>query len=218
LIAQIYLAVTDESAKPDRGWTVESRTMIFFEELAYINRAHNWEKIREDNNEECDDLQGDKPSCLGGVNRRLMQSICGHPGMNYITKSTIDQLLKELVQSHWDDCFREIGLEDLNRLKDHLMESLWSLHHDELTVDDKILLKRFNVTEAKLDIWLREKNEKFNRKIMSWRGYFWSQLVVRENEKQVHDEYHLLKYYSQLGDRLTRAIESKVESHLSKEV
>jgi hypothetical protein len=68
LIAQIYLAVTDESASPSTGdFTIEHRTLIFFAELAMINRAHNWEGPE-------DDLQADRPSCVGGVRRRLLQS------------------------------------------------------------------------------------------------------------------------------------------------
>jgi hypothetical protein len=109
LIALLYLAATDPSIPSIEGHTPASRFQHFVRELAMINRAHNWDssRLRADgkDTEEYDDLQGDKPSCHGGVKRRLFQSVLGHPLLTVLTKDTIQYEIHSFIRDHYLNYF-----------------------------------------------------------------------------------------------------------------
>jgi ankyrin repeat protein len=107
IIVPFYLAVIDKSAKPVDGFTFDDRINAFIKQLALIGRAHNWDGSREINvagkrlTEEYDDLEGDKPSCYSGVNRRLFQSVLGHPFFKPLNKTIVAQTLNEKVREYY---------------------------------------------------------------------------------------------------------------------
>tara|TARA_R110002110_G_scaffold404606_1_gene623175 strand:- start:215825 stop:217792 length:1968 start_codon:yes stop_codon:yes gene_type:complete len=71
-IAYLWLAASDKTFRPLPGFTHESIKALFTRQIALIGRSHNWD-------DGIDNLQGDKPSCPGGLAKRLIQSVQGHP-------------------------------------------------------------------------------------------------------------------------------------------
>ena len=122
LISMLYLAATDASTPATDGWTIETRVEHFIDELAHIGRAHNWDDTRERTNaqgevyrEEYDNLQGDKPSCFSGVNRRLFQSVMGHPLLTFLTLNGVKQELREFMREHFKELIKALGSGDLGK-------------------------------------------------------------------------------------------------------
>ena len=108
LIAMLYLAAGDQQTPPTEGMTVSYRLDHFIDELAHIGRAHNWDDKRERTDamgrvieEEYDNLQGDKPSCYSGVNRRLFQSVMWHPLLTFLTKNGVKEELRAFMREHF---------------------------------------------------------------------------------------------------------------------
>jgi hypothetical protein len=108
LIVLLWMAAKDINMVPIDGYTLETRLDHFIDELALIGRAHNWDRSRKrkdrngnDIQEEFDDGEGDKPSCYSGVNRRLFQSVLGHPLLKFLTMNDIKQELISFVREHF---------------------------------------------------------------------------------------------------------------------
>ena len=123
LISMLYLAATDVSTPATDGWTIETRVEHFIDELAHIGRAHNWDDTRERTDaqgevfrEEYDNLQGDKPSCFSGVNRRLFQSVMGHPLLTFLTLNGVKQELREFMREHFKELIKALGSGDLGKV------------------------------------------------------------------------------------------------------
>lgn len=117
LIVLLWLAVSDDSAPPTGGHTLEGRIDNFFRELSLIGRAHNWHRlhtlVREDGSqtiEECDDLEGDKPSCSLGTRRRLFQSAIGHPLLHPFGIDVLEAALREFARQHFDTLITPVNL------------------------------------------------------------------------------------------------------------
>ncbi len=106
LIAIFYLAAKDEKAEPSDGFTIETRLNHFFEELALIGRAHNWDVSRDNFDE------GDKPSCYSGVKRRLFQSLQGHHLFKNHLVDEIKAVLQDFVRDHFIECLDGVALSE----------------------------------------------------------------------------------------------------------
>ena len=122
LISMLYLAATDKNMSATEGWTLDTRIEHFIDELAHIGRAHNWDDTREQTNlqgevyrEEYDNLQEDKPSCFSGVNRRLFQSVMGHPLLTFLTLDGVKQALREFMREHFKQLIVQQGPDDLRK-------------------------------------------------------------------------------------------------------
>ncbi|MBS0358195.1 MAG: hypothetical protein JSS53_02825, partial [Proteobacteria bacterium] len=138
MIAYLWLAAsdTDEEMKPTlEGMTVEDRINLFIKELSLIGRAHNWNRIREkigsdgevvrDKNgniveEEYDDLGKDRPSCFGGVKRRLFQALLGHPLYELISAAIILKFANDFVRDYYQTLLRKTSLNELKKTKEEL--------------------------------------------------------------------------------------------------
>jgi hypothetical protein len=147
-ITLMYLGLMDDTAL-DEGYTLEERIMLFFIELAAINRAHNCDEGR-------DDLEGDKPSCSAGVKRRLVQCIRGHPKLKVLTKERLLMKVKQLVQVHWKECFARMKNDALLHLENHIVPVLLCLRDGDFTDDDHAVISQFNVSEEKIETWCHE--------------------------------------------------------------
>ena len=103
----MYLAVTDEDIPEIDDFSTEVRLGFFFKELAWIGRAHNWNETRINaathKEEYYDDLEADKPSCVRGIQRRLMQAsfLLGHPLFEMLNPSDIDVEVIKIVRAHF---------------------------------------------------------------------------------------------------------------------
>lgn len=113
LISCFWIAIKDETVSLEPGFSIEGNKNIFIETIACINRGHNIDeralflKDRESFNKEpdiktttADDLKADKPSCLWGVENRLLQSQYGHPYINAPEAKplNLDILLKRMIE------------------------------------------------------------------------------------------------------------------------
>ncbi len=150
IIATFYLAASDndETTLPkDEDYTLEGRLGLFVREIALIGRAHNWDSKKRRINqqgqlveEEFDDLLGDKPSCFGGVKRRLFQSVLGHTMFKTLTKAKVQEELYFFVRNHFK-----------NAINDSERPALLSAYHKYTTdLDPSGLAKlaTLNISEA----------------------------------------------------------------------
>jgi len=72
-----------EMSPPDPNINVNDRIQHYFNSLALIGRAHNWDK-----SPQMDDLEMDNPSCSSGMETRLMECVLWHPLINAFSHST----------------------------------------------------------------------------------------------------------------------------------
>ncbi|MFO1258367.1 MAG: hypothetical protein U1E78_08180 [Gammaproteobacteria bacterium] len=94
LIAYFWIAVNDQDAILDCGFTMEGNKIVFAHTVGEINRGHNIDKravysedqfnftngLVENIETTCtDNLMPDTPSCSYGVTQRLLESNYGHP-------------------------------------------------------------------------------------------------------------------------------------------
>ena len=136
LIALFFLAAGDE----DYGQG-ELAIDQFIDELAHINRAHNWDNTRTNGQgveKEYDDLTADKPSCTSGMKRRLFQSVLNHPLLSVLSKERIDEELRSFIRNHYR---LVITQGDYTRLK-----QAWDNYITEPNKQDLALLREFNIS------------------------------------------------------------------------
>jgi hypothetical protein len=133
LIALLWLAACDSTIKPIDGSTLEGRIALYIAELAYIGRAHNWDKKRlktDDKGqvlrdkegkaleEEYDDLQGDKPSCFSGVKRRLFQAVLDHPLLTFLTKDKLLQEIRDFARNFFSAQLGKLSVNEKTKIKE----------------------------------------------------------------------------------------------------
>ncbi len=160
LIAMLFLAATDKNTPACDGHTLETRTEHFINELAYIERAHNWDEKRivcdtEFNpltddlgnviTEEYDNLDADRPSCYSGIKNRLLQSVLGHPLLSLLTTAIVSQKLDELIRDHFQRAIHVGNRETLKQAwQDHTNDDLdYTARQNALQT-----LKTLNITQA----------------------------------------------------------------------
>ena len=145
LICLFFLAACDERYAPE-----DSAIEHFVDELAHINRAHNWDNTRQngDNTEEYDDLTGDKPSCFSGMKRRLFQSVPGHPLLMALTRDMIKLELGDFIRSHCQAM--------LNTSRGEVFRKAWRGYVAEPNPDDLATLKELDVSAGQHQAFLAE--------------------------------------------------------------
>jgi hypothetical protein len=103
----MYLAVVDKDIPEIDGMDTEARLSFFFKELAWLGRAHNWDntRINEVTHQQAhyDDLGADKPSCSGGIKKRLMGAtfLIGHTLFQMLNQNDIDVEVIKIVREHF---------------------------------------------------------------------------------------------------------------------
>jgi hypothetical protein len=181
LISILALAALDKEMPPTEGHTYEGRVNHFFDELAHIGRAHNWDRSRQNKSgvmEEYDDLGGDKPSCYSGVKRRLFQSVIGHP-LRSLDKGTIRQEACEFIQEH----FRKLITDD-NR--GALLKALQELQNEPDF--DGSAFKNLDINPEKQNSFIAYLNEKYGEQFTANESYQYEivKLFKLNSEKDAH--------------------------------
>lgn len=155
LITLLWLAASDASEPGIEGYTLETRIEAWIHELAFIARAHNWDKSRDIVNkegkvvrEEYDDLEGDKPSCYSGVKRRLFQALKGHPLFSKDIHELVRLVLQERTRSYMLDKFKEMPTA---RLEAILVEYMKMAHGESGKLG--ALTNELEVTSETIDSW-----------------------------------------------------------------
>jgi hypothetical protein len=127
LIALMFLAARDGKTPGIDGFSVEARLNMFFKELSLIARAHNWDNYRTNpvthKPEQYDDLTADKPSCPGGVNKRLLQAVHGHPLTKLLTEDLITQEILEFVETQFLDKITKDNVHELRQAWDDIINT-----------------------------------------------------------------------------------------------
>ncbi len=154
LISMLYFAAGDEGAPPTNGHTLETRLSHFFDELAHIGRAHNWDDSRVNargGSEQYDDLKGDKPSCSSGVPSRLAQSLLGHRLFEMLTLEGVKQELRAFMREHFIKHITPDNLAELNDACVRLYEG----------VECGVGFAALNVSETEQHVFLQYMTDKY---------------------------------------------------------
>jgi hypothetical protein len=136
--------------------------------------------------------------------------------MKFITDQVLNELVERLLQSHWEDCFEIMSLDDLLYLRDHtivaVIEEATPWH--SLIDRDQALTNQLDLTETKLDSWLSEMNDEYQGNLVLWKFSFEEKLEIH-NQNDITD-HHFFKKHHILGDRLKSAIHKKQNNNKSK--
>ncbi|WP_133130802.1 ankyrin repeat domain-containing protein [Legionella yabuuchiae] len=218
LIALLYVGAADKETSPIDGYTLDTRLEHFIRELAYIGRAHNWDKSRiktdargnplldaEGNpiTEEYDDLQGDKPSCFSGVKRRLFQSVQGHPLFKMLTKEVLDGELRELVYHHF-----EKAICDENR---KALQEAWSQWVTELDKSVLPVLKTLDITPEKQQAFIDALAQKYGPQFTKEPAFI--QQIRAAFQLKKEEDAHILNFdHFGIHELLTKEASSRLSS------
>ena len=135
--------------------------------MAFIGRAHNWDKKRNKKDEhghdildvhgkvvmeEYDDLGPDNPSCFSGVKRRLFQSVLGHPLLKMLTMDDVKDMTRDYVRGY----FRAFidASEDKVKLK-----NAWLSACEYPSEEDLCVLQVMNVPSDKQETFIASLKE-----------------------------------------------------------
>jgi hypothetical protein len=116
LIALLFLGARDRLVPGIDDYTPQKRLYLFFNTLAYMARAHNWDHRRVVLNkdqqpaldvegqliyEDYDDQEADRPVCLPGAKRELFHALQGHPALNILTWDIVLLEIHLFVRAHF---------------------------------------------------------------------------------------------------------------------
>ncbi|KGP64107.1 hypothetical protein EP47_08160 [Legionella norrlandica] len=225
LIAMFWLAATDKDTPPCDDHTFESRLAHFIEELAFIGRAHNWDKhrIKTDTHEqalchidrpqkgnliteEYDDLEGDKPSCFSGVKRRLFQSVLGHPLLKVLTLDGVQEELRNFLR----DEFRQRIPNESERalLKQYLDGYIVNL---ELSDTEKQAFQIFNIRPEQANQFIENLANKYGSQLTkAFRTHLEKQLALNPAGGSLLDELHFFRFGEWVNDILLPQSQAKM--------
>lgn len=174
-LALLWLAASDTTVTPAPGFTNDGMMENFTREVgSYIGRAHNFDavdKIRDESvkqkmikdmilkfGHQTDDQLGDDPTCLRGVNKRLLQSVQGHP----ITSTP--ELNSDIVQTKYAELVTDKFSEYLNDVMDNIFDILNKRGFDKKAVlENQIaMMKQFHEAYEKYMILFDEDYEELS--------------------------------------------------------
>ncbi len=181
IIALLYLAASDENAKPQLGGTVADRVHLFFQALSLMNRAHNWDNLERDNQEK------DYPTCIQGTLKRLYQALHDHPTINPLNHSTIEQELIQFARKHF-----KVALEtkDLSQIQKAYQDYCDSLDEKALAI-----LKQLNISQQQINEFLAYLEKKYTPQFDSR----FKKLVNNTLKLETANESHFGNLYQRCG-------------------
>ncbi len=162
LIATLYLAVNDEQYPACDGFTIESRFQHFINEIALLNRAHNWDKTRiiidkdgKQIQEAYDNKEGDQPSCYSGMKRRLFQAVLGHSLFKILTIDIVRMEVNDFIMQHMQASISEDNYEQL--------QEAWYQWIEELSLQAIPCLKSLDINLEQQKSFLIYLNQKYDK-------------------------------------------------------
>ena len=195
LIGMLYLAAKDEGIAPIDGYTLQTRIEQFIAELAFIGRAHNWDKSRPVRDaqgrsvlQEYDDLEGDRPSCYSGTLRRLFQSVLGHPLLRILTPEILDQEINSFVRDRFTTKFERISVDA------HLLiKSAWDkmIALEDLNEEEQDALRALNIAPAEQETLIQDLTQRWGEQFSRDASYT---RKITQAFLLADDEYHLSKF------------------------
>lgn len=164
LLVLLWFAAKDEATPATDGHTLKGRMTNFICELGLINRAHNWDRERSvtlpdgrEVQEYYDDQEGDKPSCYSGVNRRLFQSVIGHPLLRPFGEDVLELELLDFARQHFSDKLQSVDLPLLVAAKDAI-EML-----EPLSDEQQDVLKQLDFSNEEITAFLARMHDKYEQ-------------------------------------------------------
>lgn len=172
MIVLLWIAANDPDEPPTDGFSLETRVDEIIREIALIARAHNWDARRQKQDaegrsivdnagqplyENYDDLKGDKPSCFGGVKRRLFQALKGHPLYLQDVQSVVSLALHQRLREHMQQQFQQMNTVTLEAVQVNQMKLMLG----EKQEDFILLTKKWDVPSPKLKQWAIEIQQKY---------------------------------------------------------
>ncbi len=116
LIAYLWVAAKDKAQPPGpEDGSVADRVENFIWQIAYCNRAHNWDS------NEIDDLKKDRPTCASGVKSNIFQALLYHPLYKPLDKNMIMRFLGDRIYEHYQGiffCYEEETLQNIKKVAD----------------------------------------------------------------------------------------------------
>lgn len=206
LIANFYLAASDKDSPAIGGHTIDGRLDHFIDEIAHIGRAHNWDsyraktdsagKIRKDAKgnplkEQYDDLEGDRPSCVSGVKRRLFQSVVGHPLITLLDSTLVQQHLIDAVRAH----YKKVFTHEHQAALDVALEC--TTDGDAIPEAEYTLLSSINLSQEIVDTFLLDLELKYGETATDFAPEISKQLELpANNEEPSMRRTHILAFYT----------------------
>jgi hypothetical protein len=165
-----YLAAIDD-AQPciNKFASPRERELFFFDELAAMNRTHNWDKIvtnADGSTREVDDMDLDKPTCFSGMLRRITTSVPGNAISCVIpTEQSINEVLRELLLPMFMEKKKCINMKtyeriiiDLEPIDDESYAELYTANitdDEQCTIFKTLLKKTFCTMKDIIDLKTR---------------------------------------------------------------
>jgi len=145
IIAFLYCAAADQTRPPmEENMSTQDRVELFFRALSLINRQHNWDRYRhildaEGNpiprlKEQYDDMRGDRPSCLSGVLRNLLQSLIDHPlfTFRFLNPDLAKDFIKEQIRAHYMDALSLLTVDELIDIKGSIDRCIFDFEDESM--------------------------------------------------------------------------------------
>lgn len=194
LVCLLWLAASDEDSPGIDGHTVQTRIDHFVREIALINRAHNWDKSRPvtlpdgavSRQEEYDDLEGDKPSCYSGVNRRLFQSVIGHDLMQPFGVNILEIELRSFARNHFREKIDASNIKLLKQVRDAFLEL------NPLTEEQKRILTVLDISAVDQESFCMAMHQKYHD---NWSRDYMGYLKGKFALDQIHT-HHVTKLWT----------------------
>jgi hypothetical protein len=186
VIVLMWLAAQDEQHPPTEDHTLEGRLNHFIDELALLDRSHNWDKSRikpgTHKEEEYDDLEGDKPTCYSGVKRRLFQSVLGHPLLKILKMEDLKEELHFFIREH---IAAGLNKENTKQLKQAYQDYIVSTD-----LADAAPLKVLDISAAQREQFIGYLDKKYGKQFsrdVFFRKYINTALMIPNDSPQVLD-------------------------------
>lgn len=204
-IAYLWLAASDSHMPATEGYTLKSRTTLFIQRIALIGRAHNLDNTREipptngqHQDEEHDDLEGDKPACFSGVNQGLLKAVLGHPFFECLTPERLRQEIHHYVWEHFKSLLAPLSSAEHTAILAAINRCLIR----ENSRDDLTYLARFNLTEEQSRSFKSMLEEKYGQELREapLLQQQFHQMMALDSVRKTHFEsfYHCFKLYTLL--------------------
>ncbi|HET9843315.1 MAG TPA: hypothetical protein VFP93_01490, partial [Gammaproteobacteria bacterium] len=177
LLSYIWIALNDETVKLEEGFTVEGNKNVFVQNLGELNRAHNHDERAENSEEQqayldkvpgikttrADDLEADKPTCVYGVTKRLLESPYGHPHIKPLDPKLMQNWMEALLFGRKEKAEDPDNIADrLDKLSLHELKNIQENLMDAMSGEEFVCHPALQIPQQQLDAFIE--------KVKTWYG------------------------------------------------
>ncbi len=224
-VAYMWLAATDSKKKLPDGQTRESLLQEFMQAMYELARAHNYDRTRTvirkrkdpitnqistylDHNDHYDDLEGDKPTCGGGVNQRITQFymvfLNERPETRPLTADIIRRKFQEeminesKLKSSFYNKLKTFDKATLTKLEQAL-SNLFDInlgHMEDIEEDERAVIKLLNFTDEEVKSFIKDCQKYFGTDRVS---------LERPEDQKIAYQHHRFKSFEQMIKHLAKS-------------